>query len=100
MENQNVLGTIEKGGKCPESVPESSRRFKEDREKIICNSRWLLTTSSVTTVDVQRGFKPAALKLPPFVIPHCSVWLEPFLKVRGFCRTHSRGIKGHSEFTV
>lgn len=29
MENQNVLGTIEKGGKCLESVPESSRRCKD-----------------------------------------------------------------------
>lgn len=95
MENQNVLGIIEKGGKCPESVPESSRRC-EDREKII----WLFSTSSVSTVYVERGFKPAAFKRPPFVILHCSVWLEPFLELRGFCRTHSHRIKGHSEFAV
>lgn len=99
MENQKVLRIIEKGGKCTESVPESSRRC-EDREKIICNNRWLFSTSSVSTVYVQRGFKPAALKLPPFVILHCSVWLEPFLEVRGFCRTQSHRIKGHSVFTV
>lgn len=44
--------------------------------------------SSVTAVDVQRNLKLAAFRLPPFVTLHCSVWSEPVLEVRGFCRTH------------
>lgn len=88
MENQNVLGTIEKGGRNTEH-PRKSKEVQQHREKIICNSGSLSGMSSVATVDIQRDFKLAALKMPGFVNPHCSVWSEPFLGVREFCRTHS-----------
>lgn len=61
-----------------ENTQRSSRRY-EDREKIICNIRRLFSTSNVTTVDVQRGFKPAALKLLP--LSSCTAlcgWSHPW----------------------
>lgn len=82
------MGTIEEGGRSPE-YPVKSKEVQQHREKIICNRRWLSGTSDVTTVGVQRGFKLPVLHLPPFVTPRCSVWSEPFLEARGFCRTHS-----------